>query len=371
MLADIAHRIGHDVPGADYRALPRVTFTDPEVGGVGMTRRRRMMPASRPRRLGRLARVWGWIHGPGNAGLIKLVEDADRGVLVGATSVGPWGGEVLSVLTLAVHAEVPVATLRTMHYAFPTFHRAVQTALADLQGRGMDAAGRVRAAMAAQPRERFLPAAVRRRASYDGPLDIGHGQTNSQPRTVRDMLQLLDVQPGHRVLDVGSGSGWSTALLAELVGPTGSVLGLERVPDLVVTGRANVEAAGMPWARVRAAVPGVLGAPQEAPFDRVLVSAMADVLPLELVAQLGAHGILVAPVAGRMLRVVRDERPPTGVGSPSTATTASCRSSPDRPEPRGTSPGSAGVVGVEVVLVLVGDHLAFDLQARGELARFD
>ena len=176
----------------------------------------------------------------------------------------------------------------------------------------MDAAGRVRAAMAAQPRERFLPAAVRRRASYDGPLDIGHGQTNSQPRTVRDMLQLLDVQPGHRVLDVGSGSGWSTALLAELVGPTGSVLGLERVPDLVVTGRANVEAAGMPWARVRAAVPGVLGAPQEAPFDRVLVSAMADVLPLELVAQLGPHGILVVPVAGRMLRVVRDDDAPDG-----------------------------------------------------------
>ena len=172
----------------------------------------------------------------------------------------------------------------------------------------MDAAGRVRAAMAGHPRERFLRRTERRRASYDGPLDIGHGQTN----TVRAMLELLDVQPGHRVLDVGSGSGWTTALLAELVGPTGSVLGLERVPDLVLTGRANVEAARMPWAHVRAAVAGVLGAPEEAPFDRVLVSAMATRLPLELVAQLGAHGILVAPVAGRMLRVVRDEQAPDG-----------------------------------------------------------
>ena len=100
------------------------------------------------------------------------------------------------------------------------------------------------------------------------------------------LLELLDVQPGQRVLDVGSGSGWTTALLAELVGPTGSVLGLERVPDLVVTGAANVVACRMPWARVRAAVTGVLGAPDEAPFDRVLVSAMATRLPQELVAQL-------------------------------------------------------------------------------------
>ena len=176
----------------------------------------------------------------------------------------------------------------------------------------MDTAGRVRAAMAAQPRERFLPASERRRAGYDGPLDIGHGQTNSQPRTVRAMLELLDVQPGQRVLDVGSGSGWTTALLAELVGPTGSVLGVERVPDLVVTGAANVAAARMPWARVRASVAGVLGAPEEAPFDRVLVSAMATRLPEALVAQLGDTGILVAPVAGRMLRVQRAPGAPDG-----------------------------------------------------------
>jgi protein-L-isoaspartate(D-aspartate) O-methyltransferase len=176
----------------------------------------------------------------------------------------------------------------------------------------VDAAERVRAAMATHPRERFLPASEVRRAAYDGPLDIGHGQTNSQPRTVRAMLELLDVQPGQRVLDVGSGSGWTTALLAELVGPAGRVLGLERVPDLVLTGAANVEAARMPWARVRAAVAGVLGAPEEAPFDRVLVSAMAKRLPEELVAQLGATGILVVPVAGRMLRVERDAGAPDG-----------------------------------------------------------
>ncbi len=173
----------------------------------------------------------------------------------------------------------------------------------------MSVAGRerVQAAMAAHPRERFLPRAVRRRARHDGPLDIGHGQTNSQPSTVLAMIELLDVGPGHRVLDVGSGSGWTTALLAELVGPTGSVLGVERVPDLVVSGSAAVAAERMPWARIRAAAPGVLGAPDEAPFDRILVSAMARTLPEELVAQLRPDGILVAPVGGRMLRVQRDE----------------------------------------------------------------
>jgi protein-L-isoaspartate(D-aspartate) O-methyltransferase len=81
--------------------------------------------------------------------------------------------------------------------------------------------------MATHPRERFLPASEVRRAAYDGPLDIGHGQTNSQPRTVRAMLELLDVQPGQRVLDVGAGSGWTTALLAHLTGPAGEVLGVE------------------------------------------------------------------------------------------------------------------------------------------------
>ncbi len=74
----------------------------------------------------------GWIHKAGNRGFIKLVEDADRGVLVGATSAGPWGGEVLGLLTLAVHAEVPTSRLAHMIYAYPTFHRAMESAVKDL-----------------------------------------------------------------------------------------------------------------------------------------------------------------------------------------------------------------------------------------------
>jgi len=75
----------------------------------------------------------GWLHGPGGRGLVKVVEDADRGVLVGATAMGPSGGEVIGFLAVAVHAEVPVATLRSMIYAYPTFHRTIETALGDLE----------------------------------------------------------------------------------------------------------------------------------------------------------------------------------------------------------------------------------------------
>lgn len=161
----------------------------------------------------------------------------------------------------------------------------------------------VDAAFAATPRRDFLPRSVRRRAAYDGPLAIAAGQTNSQPRTVDDMLRLLDVRPGQRVLDVGSGSGWTTALLAHLVGPTGTVTGVELEPALVRFGSDNLAAAARPWASIRLATPGVLGDPEGAPYDRVLVSAMPDSLSVSLVDQLADDGVLVIPVAGTMLRV--------------------------------------------------------------------
>jgi protein-L-isoaspartate(D-aspartate) O-methyltransferase len=162
---------------------------------------------------------------------------------------------------------------------------------------------RVEEAFAAMPREGFLPRAEQSRAAYDGPIPIGHGQTNSQPSTVADMLRLLDVQPGQKVLDVGCGSGWTTALLAWLTGPTGRVLGVELEPDLVEFGRDNLDRVGVPWASIHEALPGVLGLPGAAPFHRILVSAMARRLPDELVAQLHTGGVMVVPVAGTMLRV--------------------------------------------------------------------
>jgi pyruvate/2-oxoglutarate dehydrogenase complex dihydrolipoamide dehydrogenase (E3) component len=117
-----------------YHALAWATFTDPEIGRVGLTEAQARERGLRVH-VGRqqiASNSRGWIHGPGNDGFIKVVADADRGVLVGATVVSPYGGELLGMLTLAVHAEVPVRTLRTMHYAYPTLHRGIGEALADL-----------------------------------------------------------------------------------------------------------------------------------------------------------------------------------------------------------------------------------------------
>jgi pyruvate/2-oxoglutarate dehydrogenase complex dihydrolipoamide dehydrogenase (E3) component len=126
--------LGKDGPTAAYHAVPRVTFTDPEIGSVGLSEERARENGIDVRvgfaELPSAAR--GWIHKAGNEGLIKLVADAEREVLVGATSVGPMGGEVLGALVLAVHAEVPLETLRRMIYAYPTFHRAIEDALRDL-----------------------------------------------------------------------------------------------------------------------------------------------------------------------------------------------------------------------------------------------
>ncbi len=130
----VAHILGRDHEPLNLGALSAVTFTDPEVGAVGLTE-------AEARALGRNVKTAtklvehtarGWLHMTGNEGFIKLVADLDRQVLVGATSVGPHGGEVLGLLSLAVHAEVPLSTLRSMIYAYPTFHKGIEDTLNDL-----------------------------------------------------------------------------------------------------------------------------------------------------------------------------------------------------------------------------------------------
>jgi pyruvate/2-oxoglutarate dehydrogenase complex dihydrolipoamide dehydrogenase (E3) component len=126
-----AHLKGEPEPFGGYHGLAWVTFTDPEVGRVGLTEQQARANGLQVR-VGTAqiaANTRGWIWGPGNDGFIKVIEDTDRGVLVGGTVVSPHGGELLGMLTLAVHAAVPTATMRTMHYAYPTLHRAVAEAL--------------------------------------------------------------------------------------------------------------------------------------------------------------------------------------------------------------------------------------------------
>ncbi len=131
----ISDILGLTVHPADYRGMTRATFTDPEVGTVGMSEQQ-ARDAGISVRVGIQQVPWsarGWMHKTGNDGFIKLIEDADQGILVGATSVGPHGAEVLGVLALAVHTRVSVDDFRRMHFAYPTFHKGVEDALNDLR----------------------------------------------------------------------------------------------------------------------------------------------------------------------------------------------------------------------------------------------
>ena len=119
------------------------------------------------------------------------------------------------------------------------------------------------------------------------------------------MLELLDVHPGQRVLDVGSGSGWTTALLAHLVGTNGRVFGVERHASLIEPARRAVAKHTAGQAEILPATSGELGLPREAPFERILVSAQAQRIPGSLTEQLADGGIMVIPVAGIMQRIVR------------------------------------------------------------------
>jgi len=130
----INHILGNPVPGADYRAKPRVTFTDPEVGAAGLTEEQAVKQGINVRTGIQKASVTsrGWIHGPGNDGLIKVVEDRDRGVLVGANSMGPRGGDILGIFELAIKNQIPTDDLSHLIYAYPTFYRGVGDAVRNL-----------------------------------------------------------------------------------------------------------------------------------------------------------------------------------------------------------------------------------------------
>ena len=142
--------------------------------------------------------------------------------------------------------------------------------------------------------------------AYDNvPLPIGYNQTISQPTTVAFMLELLELKEGLKALDVGSGSGWTTALLANILGKKGEVIGVETIPELVNFGRKNI-AKYRKGLNVNIFPAGeTIGYPLKSPYDRILVSASADEIPLELIKQLKVLGILVIPVKNSIYKLVR------------------------------------------------------------------
>lgn len=154
---------------------------------------------------------------------------------------------------------------------------------------------RVVEAMSRVPRELFVPEELRPMAYEDRPLPIGHGQTISAPHMVAMMCDLLELQEGMKVLEVGGGCGYHAAVMAELVGPSGHVYSVERIPELVEMARRNLERAG--YRNVSMILgDGTLGYSEQAPYDRISVAASAPDIPEPLKEQLRPGGRMVIPV---------------------------------------------------------------------------
>jgi len=144
----------------------------------------------------------------------------------------------------------------------------------------------------------FLPKNVKDLAQENRPLSIGFNQTNSQPLTVAFMLELLQPQPGDKILDIGCGSGWTTALLSEIVGDKGKVFGIEIIPQLAGLAINNISKYNFNNKGVTQIIckNGMKGYGQEAPFDKILASASGKNIPKDWIKQLKIGGKVVAPV---------------------------------------------------------------------------
>jgi protein-L-isoaspartate(D-aspartate) O-methyltransferase len=162
---------------------------------------------------------------------------------------------------------------------------------------------RVLDALIRVPRELFIPDDSRSGAYDDRPIPIGYGQTISQPYIVAYMTEALKVEPSHRVLEIGTGGGYQTAVLAELAG---EVYSIERISALAERARSTLESLGYANVHVRVG-DGYAGWPEHAPFDRILAAAAPPGIPPALLEQLAEGGILVIPVGvdNQELRVLQ------------------------------------------------------------------
>ncbi len=144
-------------------------------------------------------------------------------------------------------------------------------------------------------------------AEYNAPLSIGYGQTISQPLTVAFMLELLQPKKGDKVLDIGSGSGWQTAMLCQIVGSDGFVYAIERIPELKEFGQANVQRYNFENVEFIGG-DGSRGLLDKAPFDKIIAAAAAEEMPQPWKKQLKIKGRLVTPVKGNICLVIKKEK---------------------------------------------------------------
>jgi len=158
---------------------------------------------------------------------------------------------------------------------------------------------RVAKAMETVERHRFLPPAMQDEAYMDSPLHIGEGQTISAPHMVAMMAEALDLRSGQRVLEVGGGSGYHAAVMAELVKPDGKIYCMERIPSLAERAMASLMETGYDPLVEMIVGDGTRGQPDKAPFDRISIAAAAPYIPEPLQMQLVDGGKLLIPVGGK------------------------------------------------------------------------
>ncbi len=173
-----------------------------------------------------------------------------------------------------------------------------QTALDDLiktiKDYGFLTNEKVESAFRTIPRHEFVVPSELARAYYNEPLSIMNNQTISQPGVVSRMTEWLDVQDGQKILEIGTGSGWQTAILSYMVG-NGTVYSIERIPELVNFARENLEKLGIDNVHVILG-DGSLGYPEKSPYDRIIITAACTEIPLPLLEQLDENGLIIAPV---------------------------------------------------------------------------
>ncbi len=177
-----------------------------------------------------------------------------------------------------------------------------------LRAAGILQSERVIAAFQAVPRVDFVDYFFKSLANMDEPLPIGSGQTISQPLTVAFMLELLNVQEGQTVLEIGSGTGWVSALIAHMVGPNGRVVGVEIMQSLADAARVRLRERGFDTVEIVCA-DGSVGYPSAAPYDRIIGSASAPKTPTWLGDQLKPGGIIVFPVKDGIQRIFAHNDP--------------------------------------------------------------
>lgn len=189
------------------------------------------------------------------------------------------------------------------------FPKARSELVGNLLKRGYVSKPEVAAALRKVPREEFVPSGLRGEAYVDTPLPIGSGQTISAPHMVAMMSEALDLRPGHKVLEVGGGSGYHAAVAAELVSPGGHVFTVERIEELAESARENIARTGYSNSVTVVLSDGSVGLPEEAPFDRIFVACGAPSVPGPLKAQLKDGGVMIVPVGGRMFQeLIKVER---------------------------------------------------------------